>query len=175
MVTARSLPLPLPPTALPCLRALPHPGQGLGAPDGSGSPAMQDPATAALRGVPRPLLGSSPTHKPAAAPTSCPVSRTRSPGLRSSSPRRCRLPLCPPGGTRAQILAPKAAGPLAAISCCLGLRMNSQGGRGWHLCLPRQRPLCGDAAPGWAPVSCSCAWDVHEVGQVLPSCWAARA
>lgn len=130
MVTARSLPLPLPPTALPCLRALPHPGQGLGAPDGSGSPAMQDPATAALRGVPRPLLGSSPTHKPAAAPTSCPVSRTRSPGLRSSSPRQRRLPLCPPGGTRAQIPAPKAAGPLAAISCCLGLRMNSQGGRG---------------------------------------------
>lgn len=35
------------------------------------------------------------------------------------------------------------------------------------------RPLCRDAAPGWAPVLWSCAWDAHEVGQVPPSCWAA--
>lgn len=60
---------------------------------------------------------------------------------RSSSLRQCRLPLCPPGGTRAQIPAPKAAGPIAAISCCLGLRMNSHGGKGgtspWGQWLPR--------------------------------------
>lgn len=122
MVTAKSLPLPPGQTALPCLRALPHSGQGLGAPDGSGSPAMQDPATAALSGVPRPLLGSSPLtsqqlHPPLAL--SQPVSRTCRPGLRA-----LQLPeAVPPALVPARRYKSTDPGPKSCRTYCCNLML----------------------------------------------------
>lgn len=86
-------------------------------------------------GSPGPCL--APAHSQASGCTHLLHGHSLSPGPadqgreRSSSLRGSALcPCAHLGGYKSTDPGPKAAGSIAAITCCLGLRMNSQGGKG---------------------------------------------